>query len=364
MDPTLRFLVECSLTHSYIDTPKSDWSQLQRAVAHYTGSPMVSTSASASSAPPLGSSSSLDTTTLKDLYIMQFHLELMLSELMLARGTISRLKDLLGDNPEEVGALVCIVREKSKLLQVDASLASTNEDKIKELVTSYLDSAGELIVKSYNESTVTNLSNGGMENLRELQDLYIIKREKVRVITAADISKARKGNLNQYHIALAKKVEAIIDLLSDRPADLETLLELAHTYIELGKFKQALSCIVQVLVLEPLFDAGWSLRGEVCYLIWKQDRHANTKRGKLAKLWIQKAIECHQKAVEIDQLSLRSWCGLYVCLIYSNENANASNSSQLTRAKDKLEEFLSNSATSAKDIENIKTIKKMFPFQL
>lgn len=280
---------------------------------------------------------------MKNLLIMQFDIELDLKEFNLARLTIAKLKDVISDYGEHPVALMNVIICKSRLLYHEYGDLQAVDD--------YIHQAGELVVKSYNTQNALNAND---ENeLKKFNDLYPLKKELIRLKIEHDL----KSNSDKHQV-LIKKIELITNLLNDKIGDLESWLELSITYLHLGQFKEALWCLGELLAFESGYWNGWSLRGEICYLIGTKVKNVNSKN------WLITSLDCHLRSIELNDGQVRSWCGAYISL----KKLDALNPSQFNEThkqifqivKAKLSEFLESELSSIDYIDQINWVLRNF----
>lgn len=249
--------------------------------------------------------------TLKALLEMQISVEAALGEYALARQTIARLKDVLSDYGEDPAALMGVIVCKARVLY--------GEYRQLDAVEEYVREAGELVVRSWNAR-----SNVGEP--ASFSDLYPLRRELVRLRVEHALNSGDRRD------ALIKKVELMWGLVKDRAGDVESLAEIAETYVALGQFEEALWVVGEVLGFEPNYVEGWSLRGEICFLIATKSVGASKgpKSGPRGG-WLDASLDCHLRAIELMQGHVRSLCGALVVLTQLAEQAVLSDQHQKIR---------------------------------
>lgn len=340
MDPLLDYLNTQSLTHSYINIDVEDIPHLHHAVCYYTQSPSVlhkyeGLRNEPSRLPSFDfsqmkrtSPSQVDYKLRVRLYTMQLRLEIIMSEFRLAGGTISRLKDLFAQLglQDEIGALVQVITLRSELLEVEAVLQMDSDEKgtlfdhlakVKNTVNSYIDQSTKLVIDSANRTAALSITGMGTDALRDPVDLYAIEKRKtaldIDIANLAKIVKIKDKSLDPL-ISSQETIHALFELLKQRPLDNEILIELAHQYLNIGKFKYALWCVSESLLI-GCNDAWniWSLRGEICMLqsvaLLKDEDGTNAARN-----WLNIAISSFCYSIELCEGYIRAWCGLYRCL--------------------------------------------------
>lgn len=360
MDSIVYKLSTLASNHQYLNFPLVDKIMLQRSLAIVTESKQTSYPIPISDKNQDESNDSeysyikitsnppkVNDETMKNLLIMQFDLELDLKEFNLARLTISKLKDVISDYGEHPVALMNVIICKARLLYREyGDLTAVDE---------YIHQAGGLVIKSYNNHNALN-TNGG--DLKTFDDLYPLKKELIRLRIENDLN-AKNANRQQV---LNKKIELMWDLINNKIGDLESWLELSITYLNLGQFKESLWCINELLGFESSYWDGWSLRGEICYLIGTKIKNVDKNN------WLITSLDCHLRSIELNDEEVRSWCGAFITLkkIQSSASAssvklNESHEEIFNIVKLKLDEFIeSNSKLSIDSIDQIKWVLKNF----
>lgn len=359
-DPILEYLSTISLTHSYLNGPLCDIPVLHRTVTRYTQSANISKVFNTEdNESKIYEKIDFRNSNIRQhfnvnneikirLYILQLRLEIIMSEFILATGTLSRLKDLFATLgvQDEVGALSLIITLRSELLEVEAylnaDLTEENENdnnnvdnktkgkknvklspfdrlaKVKNVVNTYLDASTDVVIKAVNRNVALSVTSSGVESMRDGIDLYSIQKRKSsidkNIASIASSIKSDKDNMLIINptIVANESIEALNDLLKMRPLDVETYLELANVYLSNGKLKESLWCVGEILLVGCSGAWNiWAFRAELCMLLSKTFLE-NDKNA--AKSWLYAAIASFSHAIELCSGFVRAWCGLYVSL--------------------------------------------------
>jgi hypothetical protein len=365
-DILLDFLNTLAITHAYLSYDVTDIPVIHFAVTKYTDSPNVlhkySNSKIKSEFDSLKyekveilsisntKSDNLNKNYKIKLYILQLRLEIIMSEFILAAGTVSRLKDLFGNLNvnEEIGPLLSIITLRSELLETEAYIqyetlkesetqkAIDKEKKefkdnnnnsqfdkladIKNVVNNYIDSSTKIVLDSINRTAILSVTSSGSESLRDPIDLYLINKRKSSIDkNIANFSTLIKSTSNNIIlnpvIAINESIHAINDLSILRPLDIENYIELSNIYLLNGKLKEALWCVGNALLLGCSGAWNiWSLRGEICLLQSKCISKTNSNDLDSIKSWLFAAIASFSHSIELCDDFVRAWCGLFVSL--------------------------------------------------
>lgn len=380
LDPLLEYLNTTAVTHSYLETPLFDIPVLHGAITRYTQSPSVRHEYTPKEfeAEKLNSQfehedfdiGAVRLTAPDDvpnvikirLYTMQLRLEIVMSEFRLAAGTIARLKDLFASLgvQDEVGPLSLIILLRSELLETEAYVKSQTLDedsgsnkvqmeaagknkkknkgekkedspfdhlaKVKNIVGSYIESSSELVINSLNRDAAISVTSSGVEAMRESSDLYTLVKRKAALdqniatlSTLISVDEKNKIMINPV-LAINESINALNDLIREKPLDVETYIELANLFLANGKLKEALWCVGETLLVGCSGAWNiWSFRGELCLLQSKYIQQqangpnkANTKKSVGA--WLLAAIASFSHSIELCDDYCRAWCGLYIAL--------------------------------------------------
>lgn len=358
-DILLDFLTTLSITNEYLSYPVTDIPYIHYAITKYTKSPNVIAKYQNFKYGVNFDSikyerfniyqikqNKPDNHILIKLYILQLRLEIIMSEFIFATGTISRLKDLLGQLgvSEDIGPLSMVISLRSELLETEAfvqyELKNTDDDKdntknkdanknsntknipddsiidkfanVKSVVNSYIESSTKLVLDSINRLAILSITSSGSESIRESIDLYLLEKRK------SSIDKNLTNLLTDYlnndktteYLSINESIHAINELINSRPLDIENYVELTHLYLHIGKFKEALNCLSNAFLLGCSTSWNlWSLRGEICYL---QSQTMDDTSG--MKSWLFASVSSFSYSIELCDNYVRSWCGVYVSL--------------------------------------------------
>lgn len=282
----------------------------------------------------------LDMETKISLMLMQIDVELLLEEFTLAKSSVIKLKDLSADYDHEPMAIVSVVIAKARSFFVESKGAEMDT------IVDYIQKSGEIIVSA-------NMRANDTSNDITLEDLYPLRKELLRLKIEHDLNQ-KKAKVDDV---LCSKIESIWKLLDDKIyGDLESWLELVMTYLKLGFFKQALWCLTELLNNEPNYWPGWSLRGEICFLI-------ATKELNQDKNWLSTALQCHLKSLTLSP-TIRSYCGSLIVLrkLDSLDSLTPKQNDVYKTVQNKIDTLLEDPTTTFDDIEQIKWALKQQPW--